>query len=200
MSTITTLTGETFEERDLRAATEDLDAEPYAPGMFIVQSSDGDSEYVVDREEPACLCGDYEYHNAHCKHIRKVEMLEGDRSIPNVPDLDDDLREMIENDASGTETDEEPDVALPDGGVRATKTTLQTGTDIESDDEDEISLNRIVASVTSTTEDLSDFSFDENNPADRGEPFSSIVRCAQGTVERIAANEQNAVTDTTTDK
>ena len=188
-STITTLDGAEFEPRDLRAATEDIEIEKEAPGMYEARG-----KYMLDIVEGVCWCPDHEYRNNHCKHLRKAEMIEGDREIPPVPGLDEDLREKLEEAVRADEGDEADEkVSITDGGVTSAGPHIpsEESSDLGADADAEISLRSIVAEQTSTIEDLTDFGYDQP-PGCNGEPYSTIVRFAYETVERLTEAETNA--------
>jgi len=75
-------------ERDVRAAAETMTIYPEAPGLWSVTTSSG-SEHTVDANLEACTCSDMEYRapDEGCKHIRRVEIVLEERTVP--PTLDD---------------------------------------------------------------------------------------------------------------
>jgi hypothetical protein len=77
--------GPGLEEREFRAAVEGLATAEIAPDYFHVYNASGE-EYAVDRRLGACTCPDVRYRNATCKHIRRVEMVVGDRALPPIPE------------------------------------------------------------------------------------------------------------------
>lgn len=84
-------------ELDFRAVTEyltvlddgDVRARS-APGLYTVDSESG-SQYLVDIEQEACECRDFEYRGDErpCKHIRRAQFATGRREIPDWIDEDD---------------------------------------------------------------------------------------------------------------
>lgn len=74
-------------ELDERALTqyltvlEDHDRARHGDDLYMVVSQSG-SEYFVDARLPACECGDHQYRDRKCKHIRRVEFATGQREIP----------------------------------------------------------------------------------------------------------------------
>lgn len=73
-------TGETNERvRARRARAQPLTAERIAPGMFEVKNLTSESTHIVDIEEPACQCRDFEYRmgpaGGRCKHILYIEQI-----------------------------------------------------------------------------------------------------------------------------
>ena len=79
----------TVPKRDLRAATEYLAVVEFVPGMYHVYSENG-TEYTVDPMLGACDCPDAEYRSPAegCKHLRRVRMERGERSVPGGVRLD----------------------------------------------------------------------------------------------------------------
>lgn len=107
-----------IEPRDASALTEYLTVLPeHGPakdtdGLFMVVSESG-SEYLVDARDDVCECPDYQYREAHCKHLRRVEYATGKRAIPAWIDptaVDTQL---------GSHVDTSPVLAATDGGVTA---------------------------------------------------------------------------------
>ncbi|WP_436347054.1 hypothetical protein [Natronorubrum sp. FCH18a] len=90
-------------EWDERALTqyltvlEDIGRARGADGLYLVVSQAG-KEYLVDADVGACECPDYEYRNARCKHLRRVDFATGRRPLPagiDLADVDDQLGEHI---------------------------------------------------------------------------------------------------------
>jgi hypothetical protein len=52
-----------------------------AADMYLVVSQSG-REYIVDGREGHCSCADHERRGVACKHIRRVEILRGERLVP----------------------------------------------------------------------------------------------------------------------
>ncbi|QLG63206.1 SWIM zinc finger family protein [Halorarum salinum] len=72
------------EERDVRAATERLFVHDVKePGSYHVYS--GSYPFIVDVVSGRCTCPDARFRRATCKHIRRVEMLIGERDLPELP-------------------------------------------------------------------------------------------------------------------
>ena len=74
--------------RDVAAAVELMATAKEAPGMHLVVNDEGDT-YVVDTVEGACTCPDFQYRSEvlgdeGCKHLRRVEMEQGDRPLPPI--------------------------------------------------------------------------------------------------------------------
>ncbi|MDL5361330.1 SWIM zinc finger family protein [Halalkalicoccus sp. NIPERK01] len=74
-----------IDKRTIRAARESMTTMRQAPGLYRVFSGSKASEYVVDILEPACECPAFQYQAGKCKHIRRIEMLLGEREIPDLP-------------------------------------------------------------------------------------------------------------------
>lgn len=85
MSTTSDSSGEGvgLSEREFRAAVEQLATAEIAPDYFHVYNARGE-KYAVDRRLGACTCPDVRYRNTTCKHIRRVEMVVGDRALPAI--------------------------------------------------------------------------------------------------------------------
>lgn len=178
-----TTAGEAFEKRDLRAATEGIKLEKEAPGMYWARG-----KYMLDVFQAVCECPDHRFRNNHCKHLRKAEMLEDERDIPPIPDLDEDLREQVE--AANDE------IAIADGGVRTARPHTPSEELPATDVDEEFSLRAIVGEQTSTIEDLPDFGYDQ--PAGwHGEPYSSIVGFAYDSVKHLVDAELTTDTEST---
>jgi hypothetical protein len=127
-------TKEGIDKRTIRAATESMSIDRHAgdTGEFDVYSESG-SVYRVDLIAGSCSCPDDE-HNAPaggCKHLRRVEMETGQRSVPHF-DRETDVEIMIaareEYRGLGDSTVEhrpaDDAVVVTDGGV-ATETATQ---------------------------------------------------------------------------
>lgn len=95
-----------------------------ADGLYLAVSHSGES-YVLDHRTGACECPDAEYNlspGEKCKHQRRLEVILGDREIPDAIDADDvdpQLGEHIDvnetpaaTDATGDET-----AVATDGGI-----------------------------------------------------------------------------------
>lgn len=118
-----------IEPRDARALTEYLTVLPEigrakeSDELFLVVSESG-SEYLVDMRDDVCECPDYQYREAHCKHLRRVEYVTGERAIPAWIDptsVDTQL---------GSHVETSPKLAATDGGV-----AVETGGDTEAHDD-----------------------------------------------------------------
>lgn len=62
-----------------------------ARDLYVVVSQSG-NEYVVDARGGVCTCKDFQHRGGQCKHIRRVELIRGDRPIPagiNPEEIDD---------------------------------------------------------------------------------------------------------------
>lgn len=70
-----------FEDCDVRAAAEYLAVHRVAPALYLVYSEQG-SEYVVEPAAGHCTCPDHRYNGAACKHLRRVRMVRGERTVP----------------------------------------------------------------------------------------------------------------------
>ncbi|WP_064287632.1 hypothetical protein [Haloarcula sp. K1] len=115
--------------RGVRALTEYLTVLPEygrakdADELFIVVSESG-SEYLVDARDDVCECPDYQYREAHCKHLRRVEYATGKRTIPAWID-------PTAVDAQiGYHVETSPMLAATDGGV-----TVEASEDTEAHDD-----------------------------------------------------------------
>jgi hypothetical protein len=118
-----------LEPRDARALTEYLTVLPEhgrakgAERLFLVVSQSG-SEYLVDARDDVCECPDHQYREAHCKHLRRVEYVTGERTIPAWID-------PTEVDAQlGSHVETSPVLAATDGGV-----TVEASGDTEAHDD-----------------------------------------------------------------
>ena len=71
-----------IDPRTLRAVTEYMTVIEEARALFEVTTQSG-SAYMVDLQEPACTCYDFQYreHVTECKHIRRVRMEMGQVDI-----------------------------------------------------------------------------------------------------------------------
>jgi len=84
-------------KRSVRAATEFLATDEFAPGLFRVDNGklgDDHEQYVVEPDLPACSCGDWEHRSEKlgadgCKHIRRVRILQGEIDISPLLEADD---------------------------------------------------------------------------------------------------------------
>ena len=98
-----------LEQRDVRALTECMTVLPEGGDVFSVVTESG-SEYTVDTRESRCTCPDYQYNDAHCKHIRRVAYATGSKPIPECADCD------AVDGLLGEHVDDAPTVAVADGG------------------------------------------------------------------------------------
>lgn len=107
--------GTDLEPRDVRALTEyltvleDVGRAKGADGLYLVVSQSG-SEYLVDARTGACECPDAEHRNPEggCKHVRRVAYATGERPIPAIDGVDEQL---------GLHVTREPRTVATDGGV-----------------------------------------------------------------------------------
>jgi hypothetical protein len=93
-STAEESSGTDVEQRTLRAATESITLLETGPrvegsdGLYeaVSQSGardgDGPDTYVVNARRVACECPDHEHRNARCKHLRRLELIKGERELP----------------------------------------------------------------------------------------------------------------------
>lgn len=91
--------------------------------LFMVVSESG-NEYLVDARDDVCECPDHQYREAHCKHLRRVEYVTGERAIPAWVDptaVDAQL---------GSHVETSPVLAATDGGV-----TVETSEHTKAHDE-----------------------------------------------------------------
>lgn len=76
--TVPTYLADLLDERDCRALSETMFLAEEAPDLYRVRTASG-GDYRVDTREPACTCPDFQYREARCKHIRRVELESGTR-------------------------------------------------------------------------------------------------------------------------
>lgn len=62
-----------FDERSVRARTEDMQVRALGSGRYAVHSESG-HDYLVDVNERSCTCPDHAIRGARCKHMRRVAM------------------------------------------------------------------------------------------------------------------------------
>lgn len=74
-----------YDERDIRAATESMTVVHEGRGNWTVYSGET-SEYDVFLvgDEWKCECADHHYRGNLCKHSRRVQMLLGERPVPEL--------------------------------------------------------------------------------------------------------------------
>ena len=119
-----------LDARDVRALEEEITVCEHLgdargeDGTFLVVSESG-SEYLVDVHAGSCTCPDHQFHDNHCKHLRRVTLETGMRPVQayHLAALD------VSSQFDGEHVDGEPDVVPPQGD-------LETTADASADDAD----------------------------------------------------------------
>ncbi|MFC6906868.1 hypothetical protein [Halalkalicoccus tibetensis] len=125
-----------LDARDVRALTDcmtvlgDQGRVRGVPGLYEVVSASG-STYLVDVDQGVCECPDHEHRGAHCKHLRRVEVATGARTIPAWiadDELDDDLGAFVR---SGPRFEPGHVVAEPDASTAGHAVATDGGVVVE---------------------------------------------------------------------
>lgn len=82
-TTVPPFLADLLDERDCRALTETMFLAEEAPDLYRVRTASG-GDYRVDVREPACTCPDFQYREARCKHIRRMQLERGDRDAGEI--------------------------------------------------------------------------------------------------------------------
>ena len=92
---------QTLDPRDGRALRELMSAVAIDEdaGKWTVYNAEG-HEYPMDVCEGVCSCEDFTHGHNHCKHLRRVEYIVGDREVPewvNPDEIERNLRDRLDS-------------------------------------------------------------------------------------------------------
>lgn len=114
-------------------------------GSYFDVITESGSQYGVDVDLGACTCPDYQHNDdvSACKHLRRVEIILGDRDLPPAIDedgVDPQLGEHVDGAGGSIGAATEPAIATDGGMIDADEDSIvakgDDGTEILEDDGD----------------------------------------------------------------